>query len=65
MRTFTAGRFTAECFTGARNGRATVLVEHHRNGSGEECARLNVDFDDLPDLLHVLTRAIKAQEETR
>ena len=64
MRTFTAGRFTAECFTGVQNGRCTYLVESHANGSGDEMGKLRVQFDDLPDLLHVLTRAIKAQEES-
>ena len=64
MKKFTAGRFTAECFTGAQNGRVTYLVEGHANGSNEEVGRLIVHFDDLPDLLHVLTRAIKAQEAT-
>jgi hypothetical protein len=63
MKTFTAGRFKAEVFDGVQNGRATTIVELHRNGSGEEMGRLRVDFDDLPDLRHVLERAIKAHDD--
>lgn len=61
--TFTAGRFEARIFPGSQNGRATTLIELHRNGSGEEVGRLDVDFDDLPDLRHVLERAIAAHGE--
>ncbi len=57
---FTAGRFKAVCFLGAQNGRSTWIVAHKRNGSGEEMSKVLVDYDDLPDLLHVLTRAITA-----
>ncbi len=63
MTTFTAGRFEAQCFTGAQNGRTTYIIELHRNGSNDQVGKLNVDFHDLPDLLHVLTRAIAAHKE--
>lgn len=60
MTKFTAGRFVAEVFPGPQNGRATTLIELHRNGSGERVAALDVDVEDLPDLRHVLDRAIVA-----
>ncbi|TAJ89720.1 hypothetical protein [Reyranella sp.] len=63
MKTFTAGRFRAECYLSAQNGQITEIVELHRNGSDEVVGRLNVSFDDLPDLEHVLKRAIAAQNE--
>ena len=55
---FIAGRFKVECFVGPENGGTTWLVELHRNGSGEEVGRLMIDKDDLPDLDHILKRAI-------
>ncbi len=64
MKKFTAGRFEAGCFLGVQNGRATAILEYHRNGSDEIMGRLQVDFEDLPDLLHVLTRAIAAHKES-
>lgn len=66
MTTFTAGRFVAHVFLGPQNGRATTLVELHRNGSGVqvEMGRLSIDFDDLPDLKHVLDRAMAAHGAT-
>lgn len=62
---FTEGRFEAHVFPGAGNGRTTRLVELHRNGSGNQVAVICVDYDDLPDLLHVLKRAIKAHKVTQ
>lgn len=63
MKTFTAGRFRADVFDGVQNGRATTLFELHRNGSGQVVGRMSIDFDDLPDLRHVLERAIAAHGE--
>lgn len=63
MTKFTAGRFEARAFVGPQNGRSTWIIERHRNGSGEEAAKIDVDFDDLPDLKHVLDRAIAAHRE--
>lgn len=60
MTKFTAGRFQAWVCLGPQNGRATTLIELHRNGSCEEVGKLSVDFEDLPDLRHVLDRAIAA-----
>lgn len=65
MKEFTAGRFEADCFLGVENGRSTVIIERHRNGSGDEVGRIDVDHADLPDLLHVLKRAIQAHEGTK
>ena len=62
---FSAGRFEAKCYLGVENGRSTVIIERHRNGGGEDVSGITVDYDDLPDLLHVLTRAIQAHEETK
>lgn len=62
---FSAGRFVAHVFLGPQNGRATTLVELHRNSSGEQVGKLSVDFEDLPDLKHVLDRAIAAHREAK
>jgi hypothetical protein len=58
MKTFTAGRFWAEV-----NGSTTTIKSLHHNGSGAEEGRLELDFDDLPDLRHVLERAIAAHAD--
>lgn len=60
MSKFTAGRFIAEVYAGARNGETTYLVETHSNGSDEEVGRLRLRKEDLLDLAHVLRRAMEA-----
>lgn len=63
MTEFIAGRFRATCHVGPQNGEVTVIDELQHARSEKQFGRIVVRKEDLPDLLHVLTRAIKAQGE--
>lgn len=58
MRVFTAGRFRAVCHVGPENGDVTTIFQTHANGDGTVVGEFRVRKDELPDLQHVLLRAI-------